>query len=90
MTALGFTRIDGRCVSDMWTATKGNVVFRVEFASGNRGSATVERSITGNKWIVAGVLPCAEFFEMNVCCAVAGQQFRVVTTEEPTSINVLE
>jgi hypothetical protein len=89
MTNIGFTQQGDRWISDVITATASNMVIRVEFA-GNPDICIIERSITGDGWKVAGTTPCDKVHEANVFGQVQGQQFRVITREQPATIGYLE
>jgi hypothetical protein len=58
------------------------------------GAAVLERSIDGVNWVVAGAIASAANDSMyvlqTVCGFVVGEMFRVITTGEPASINILE
>jgi hypothetical protein len=58
------------------------------------GAATVERSIDGVNWAVAGAIASMSndslYVLQNVFGFVVGEVFRVITTEEPESIRILE
>jgi hypothetical protein len=59
------------------------------------GAVVIERSIDGGaNWVVAGLIGYATsnclYVLQSVCGFVIGEVFRVIATEEPASINVLE
>lgn len=91
---LSFSMVDGRWLSEVFVPERSNMAVGVKFL-GSPGAVVVERSIDdGTNWVVAGAIASVSNDSMyvleNVCGFVVGEFFRVVTTEEPESIHVLE
>ena len=80
-------------LSDAFTPESSNISIGVKFGA-KMGSTVVHRSIDGVNWAVAGMIAGASndstYLLQNVCGFVVGESFRVETSEEPESINVLE
>jgi hypothetical protein len=93
LTYLSFIKTGDRYVSDAYTPTTSNMSVGVKFA-GKAGAAVVEGCIDGVNWTVAGALAGAanssDYIRRNVCGFVVGEVFRIITTEEPESIHILE
>jgi hypothetical protein len=62
--------------------------------SAHAGAVTVERSVDGVNWFVAGAVAGISndrlYVLQNVYGFVTGERFRVIATEEPEIIHVLE
>jgi hypothetical protein len=77
----------------MFTPDTANMTVGVKFLE-RPGAVTVERSIDGVDWVVAGAIAGGAndslYVLQSVCGFVIGEFFRVITTEEPESIKVLK
>jgi hypothetical protein len=94
LTGLSYTETEGRYISEVYTPATSNMAVGVKFSE-KPGAATVERSIDGGvNWVVAGAVATvandSRYVLQNVCGFVAGEVFRIITTEEPESIHILE
>jgi hypothetical protein len=93
LTELNFTATGERYVSDVYTPSTSNMAFGVKFVS-TPGAVVVEHSIDGVNWVIAGAIASAANDSMYVLRSVfgfvVGEVFRVIATEAPESIHVLE
>ncbi len=82
MTELTFTQSGDNYVSEVITAT-GNTLFEIAFDGTAR--VTIEQSITGDNWEVAGFGDFHNKFVRTTLAVVAGSKLKVTCTKNPTA-----
>lgn len=83
-----FSKQGDKYISDSISLESSDIVMRVELK--DKGDIALERTITGDNWVVAAYPARNVMLWENGVIGKAGQTVRLVTTTEPSKIYVLQ
>lgn len=87
-TEVTFSKQGDRYIPDFISLDSSDIVLHVELK--DKGDIVLERSITGDNWVVAAYPARNVILWENGVIGKAGQTVRLVTTTEPSKIYVLQ
>lgn len=83
-----FSKQGDKYISDSISLDSSDIVLRVELK--DKGDIALERTITGDNWVVAAYPARNVMLWENGVIGKAGQTVRIITTTEPSKIYVLQ
>lgn len=83
-----FSKQGDKYISDSISLESSDIVMRVELK--DKGDIALERTITGDNWVVAAYPARNVMLWENGVIGKAGQTVRIITTTEPSKIYVLQ
>lgn len=83
-----FSKQGDKYISDSISLDSSDIVLRVELK--DKGDIALERTITGDNWVVAAYPARNVMLWENGVIGKAGQAVRIITTTEPSKIYVLQ
>lgn len=87
-TEVTFSKQGDKYISDSISLDSSDIVLRVELK--DKGDIALERTITGDNWVVAAYPARNVMLWENGGIGKAGQTVRIITTTEPSKIYVLQ
>lgn len=83
-----FSKQGDKYISDSISLDSSDIVLRVQLK--DKGDIALERTITGDNWVVAAYPARNVMLWENGVIGKAGQTVRIITTTEPSKIYVLQ